>query len=94
MHGGKAASPTGNVIEQIWAAGKNGIAFIRELTNSVLVDNVFPEDWAKSIILNMYKVTGDDLDRNSYRGLKLIQKVSLLTCIRINGNVHLTLRIR
>ena len=75
MHGGKAASPTGTLFEQIWAASKNGIAFIHELTNSVLVD-VFPEDWDKSILLSLFKDRGDALDRNSYRGLKLTEVIA------------------
>ena len=75
MSSGKAAGPSGIVVEMIKAAGKKGIDFLRELTISVVVNGKIPEDWEMSFILNLFKGKGDALDRGNYRGLKLTEHV-------------------
>ena len=40
-----------------------------------LQDGKVPSDWEQSFIVCLYKGKGDDLDRGSYRGLKLTEQV-------------------
>ena len=75
MKCGKAAGPSGIIVEMLKAAGKNGIVFLRELITSVMINGKIPEDWEMSFILNLYKGKGDALDRGNYRGLKLTEHV-------------------
>ena len=75
MKSGKAAGPSGIVVEMLKSAGQKGIDFLRELTISVVVNGKIPEDWELSFILNLYKGKGDALDRGNYRGLKLTEHV-------------------
>ena len=44
---------------------------IADLTNSIIRDNTMPNEWNDSIIISLYKGTGEALDRGNYRGLKL-----------------------
>ena len=71
MKSGKAAGPSGIIVEMLKAAGSKGIVFLRELTKSVVKHGKIPEDWEMSFILNLYKGKGDALNRGNYRGLKL-----------------------
>ena len=72
---GKAAGPSGIVIEMLKAAGLSGIEFLRELTISIVRNGRIPQDWELSYILNLYKGKGDALTRGNYRGLKLTEHV-------------------
>ena len=71
MKSGKAAGPSGIIVEMLKAAGSKGIVFLRELTKHGKI----PEDWEMSFILNLYKGKGDALNRGNYRGLKLTEHV-------------------
>ena len=75
MKSGKAAGPSGIIVEMLKAAGDTGITFLRELITSVVTHGKIPEDWEKSFILNLYKGKGDALNRGNYRGLKLTEHV-------------------
>ena len=61
MKSGKAAGPSGIIIEMLKAAGSKGIVFLREFTKSVVKHGKIPEDWEMSFILNLYKGKGDAL---------------------------------
>ena len=75
MKSGKAAGPSGIIVEMLKASGIKGIVFLRELTKSVVKHGKIPEDWEMSFILNLYKGKGDALNRGNYRGLKLTDHV-------------------
>ena len=75
MKSGKAAGPSGIIVEMLKASGIKGIVFLRELTKSVVKHGKIPEDWEMSFILNLYKGKGDALNRGNYRGLKLTEHV-------------------
>ena len=53
MKSGKAAGPSGIIVEMLKAAGDTGITFLRELITSVVTHGKIPEDWEKSFILNL-----------------------------------------
>ena len=55
MKSGKAAGPSGIIVEMLKATGSKGIVFLRELTKSVVKHGKIPEDWEMSFILNLYK---------------------------------------
>ena len=75
MKSGKAAGPSGIVVEMLIAAGPKGIEFVRELTIAVIKNGKIPKDWEMSYILNLFKGKGDALNRGNYRGLKLTEHV-------------------
>ena len=75
MKSGKAAGPSGIIVEMLRAAGEIGITFLRELITSVVIHGKIPVDWEMSFILNLYKGKGDALTRGNYRGLKLTEQV-------------------
>ena len=71
MKSGKAAGPSGIIVEMLKAAGSKGIACV----SSKSKHGKIPEDWEMSFILNLYKGKGDALNRGNYRGLKLTEHV-------------------
>ena len=71
MKSGKAAGPSGIVVEMIKAAGDTGATMIRNLATAIIRDGQVPTDWEQSFIVCLYKGKGDALDRGNYRGLKL-----------------------
>ena len=75
MKSGKAAGPSGIVVEMLKAAGDTGATMIRDLAVSIIRDGKVPADWERSFIVCLYKGKGDALDRNNYRGLKLTEQV-------------------
>ena len=75
MKKGKAAGPSGVVIELIRAGGKEMIRCITILANHIVCVGAIPADWNLSFIINCYKGKGDALERGNYRGLKLLEQV-------------------
>ena len=74
MKSGKAAGPSGIVVEMIEAAGNIGATMIRNLATWIIHDGKVPTDWEQSFIVCLYKDKGDALDRGNYRGLKLTEQ--------------------
>ena len=74
MKSGKAAGPSGIVVEMIKAAGDTGAIMIRDLAAVIIRDGKVPTDWEQSFIVCLYKGKGDALDRGNYRGLKLTEQ--------------------
>ena len=72
MKSGKAAGPSGIVVEMIKAAGDAGATKIHDL--ATIHDSKVPTDWEQSFIVCLYKGKGDALDRGNYRGLKLTEQ--------------------
>ena len=75
MKTGKAAGPSGIVIEMIRSAGKEIIKSITNLANKIIKEDRIPSDWNLSYIVKLYKGKGDALSRDNYRGLKLLDQV-------------------
>ena len=74
MKSGKAAGPSGIVVEMVKAAGDTGATMIRDLATAIIRDGKVPTDWEESFIVCLYKGKGDALDRGNYRGLKLTEQ--------------------
>lgn len=75
MKAGKAAGPSGVVVEMIHTAGDPIIDSVTNLINKIIKDGVVPKEWNESYIINLYKGKGDALDRGNFRGLKLTDQV-------------------
>ena len=71
---GKAAGPSGIVVEMIKAAGDTGATMIRDLATAIIRDGKVPTDWEQSFIVCLNKGKGDALDRGNYQGLKLTEQ--------------------
>ena len=72
---GKAAGPSGIVVEMLKASGSSGASMIRDLIEDIIFENCIPSEWQESHIVSVYKGKGDALNRSNYRGLKLIDQV-------------------
>ena len=72
---GKAAGPSGIVTEMIRSAGKEIIKSITNLANRIIKEACIPSYWNLSDIVSPYKVKGDALSRDNYRGLKFLIQV-------------------
>ena len=72
MKTGKAAGPSGIVIEMIRSAGKEIIKSITNLANRIIKEEHIPSDWNLSHNVSLYKGKGDALSRDNFRGLKML----------------------
>ena len=52
---GKSGGPTGVVLEMIKAAGETGTLWMTNVCNAVMKDGKIPEDWSRSLMVNVYK---------------------------------------
>ena len=71
MKSGKAAGPSGVVVEMIKATVDTDATMIRHLATPIIRDG---KDGEQSFIVCLYKGNGDALDRCNYRGLKLTEQ--------------------
>ena len=72
---GKAARPSGTVIEIIRSAGKEIIKSITNLTNRIIKEGRIPSGSNLSYIFSLYKSKGDALSRDNNRGLKMLDQI-------------------
>ena len=63
MKSGKAASPSGVLVEMIRAVGDTGVTMIRDLAIAIIRDGNVPADWEQSFIVCLYKGKGVTLDK-------------------------------
>ena len=75
MKTGKAAGPSGILIEMIRSAGKEIIKSITNHANRIIKEGRIPSHWNFPFIVSLYKGKGDALSRHKYRGLKLQAQV-------------------
>ena len=88
MKSGKAAGPSGIVVEMIKAAGDTGATMIRDLATAIIRDGKVPTDWEESFIVCLYKGKGDALDRGNYRGLKLTEQAMKILESFVDGLIR------
>ena len=74
MKSGKAAGPSGVVVEMIRAAGDTGATMIGNLAIIIIRDGKVPADLEQRFIVCFYKGKSDALDLGIYRGLKLTEQ--------------------
>ena len=72
MENSKAASSTGIVAEMLKASGDIGVNLITKLINAIIRETSVPDEWLKSVMVNIYKGKGDAFVQGNYRGLKLL----------------------
>ena len=66
------------------------------MVNAVIRETSVPDDWLKSVMVNIYKGKGDALVQSNYRGLRLLdhgmevveRERVLDKLIRQNVNIH------
>ena len=75
MKSGKAAGPSGIIIEMIKAAGDRAIVYLASLFNHIICIDRVPDDWHLSYIISLFQGKGDALSCGNYRGLKLQEHV-------------------
>ena len=52
---GKAAGPSGVIVEMLEASGEAGLQWVTDICNEVIKGGKMPEDWQKSWIVSVYK---------------------------------------
>ena len=75
MKSGKAAEPSGIIIETIIAAGDGVIACLTSLFNHIIYMGRVPNDWHLSYMISLFKGKGEDLSCRNYRAIKLQEQV-------------------
>ena len=74
MKQGKAAGPSGIVVEMITAGGDLSEDWMTDLINCIITEGRLPTDWTKSTLVPLYKGKGDPLVCGSYRAIKLLEQ--------------------
>ena len=74
MKQGKAAGPSGVVVEMMAAGGDLAVEWMTDLCNSIIAEGRIPTDWTKSTLVPLYKGKGDPLECGSYRAIKLLEQ--------------------
>ena len=88
MKCGKAAGPSGIIVEMLKAAGEKGVELVRKVAEAVFNSGMTPVDWEESFILNLYKGKGEALHCGNYHGLKLIDQVMKLLEWVLDSSIH------
>ena len=57
------------------SSGNAGIRLISDLIEAIILEERIPAEWEESYTVSLYKGKGDALERENYRGLKLIDQV-------------------
>ena len=61
MKCGKAAGPSGIIIEMIKVAGDKNAEELTVLVNRIVAEGIVPSDWNISFIINLFEGKGDSL---------------------------------
>ena len=72
MKKGKAVGPDELPVEVWKCMGKMGIKFLTRLFNRLLMGELMPEEWRRSVLIPIYKNKGDAECCGNYRGIKLM----------------------
>ena len=75
MASGKAAGPSGIVAEMLKPVGEAGAEEVCIHVENIISEGCILTDWQESFIVNLCKGKGDALNKDNYRGLKLIEQV-------------------
>ena len=70
---GKAAAPTGIVLEMFIAEEDCSVEWLTSLCNLTVAQGRIPDDWRSSILLPVYKGKADSMECGSYRAIKLLE---------------------
>jgi len=73
QHKGKAAGPTGIVLEMFMADEDCSVERLTSLCNLIVAQGRIPIDWKSSILLPVFKGKGDPVECGSYRAIKLLE---------------------
>ena len=73
MKKGKAAGPTGIVLEMFTAEEDCSVEWLTSLCNLIVAQGRIPDDWRSSILLPVFKGKGDPMECGCYRAIKLLE---------------------
>ena len=74
MKCGKAAGPSGVVVEMFRASKDLSEKWITDLCNDIIDEGCIPSDWKRSILVPVFKGKGDPMECGSYRAIKLLDQ--------------------
>jgi len=69
----KASGPSRVVAKILKSSDESGITGMLNICNAVVKEVIMPDDWKKSLMVNVFKGKGDALEWSSYRGIKLLE---------------------
>ena len=68
----KAVGPD-NILVEIWKSlHEEGLEWLANFFNVIFESATMPQEWRYSILIPLYKSTGDAQDYNNYRGLSCL----------------------
>ena len=70
MKFGKASGPSWVVAEMFKAGGDKCLESLTNIFSNILFKDKLPEEWILSLLAQIFKVKGDPLNPNSYRGIR------------------------
>jgi len=71
---GKAAGPTGTVLEMFMAEEDCSVDWLTSLCSLIVAQERIPDDWKSStIMLPVFKRKGDPMECGSHRAIKLLE---------------------
>jgi len=73
MKKGKAAGPTGIVLQMFMADEDCSVEWLTSLCNLIVAQGRIPDDWKSSILLHVFKGKGYPMECGSYRAIKLLE---------------------
>ena len=93
MKNRKVDGPSGVFAEMLKASLYICSKIIADLMNAIIREGKVPVDWSDTIIVSFFKGKRDGLDRNNYRGLKLIDRVLKVIEKVVANIIHETVNI-
>ena len=82
MKQGKTRGPSGVIGEIIRAGQRETVSVISQLVNQIIYEEIIPEEWKNSFIINFYKRKGDATDHGNYSSLKPLEhEIKVLECV-------------
>ena len=90
---GKAPGVSELTAEMLKASGELGVALVTDLINAIINESFIPEDWQRSVVVNIYKGKGDAMERGNYRGIKLLDQVMKVMERVIEGMIRERVKI-
>ena len=73
MKNGKAAGPSGMMIDLLKFAGATGVRQLLRVFQGIMGGELAPDEWRNSLTIPRYKGKGDALQCGKYRGLILLE---------------------
>jgi hypothetical protein len=87
LNNGKSGGTDGVLAEMLKAGGETVVLFLHKLFNTLFVNGTYPSEWAKAIVVPVFK-KGDNSNADNYRGISLLNIVSKCYTSILNARLY------